>query len=457
MFSVRKRFLVAAIAVLSTLILASACGLQPFGSGRSGQGHLVTPTSLPAVSGNATASLESSVGSVRETLEIITEDYVDRNKLNLDSLRDGAIRGIVQALSDPHTAYIDPESYRVSRNDLSGSFDGIGAQVGVRDGEVTIVSPIPGSPAERAGLRTGDAILEVNGEAVKGKSLLEVVALIRGPRGTAVSLTIRRIGASQPEKVSIVRAQINLESVVWRMATDDIAQVRVASFSERTPQELEAALKQIRSRNPKGLVLDLRGNPGGLLDASVKVASQFLKGGVAVYEVHADGSERPWNVVSGGTATTIPLAVLVDEGSASGAEVVAGALQDAKRGPLIGTKTFGKGSINHLRELSNGGAIYVTIGRWLTPNRHQIEGKGLTPDLEVQRTPGLADNEAQLAQSVKDRLDRLNSLDEGALRSLSQDVQDLVDGRLRALQQSQQRDQPDAQLQRAIDYLHSVN
>ncbi|MBI3954352.1 MAG: S41 family peptidase, partial [Chloroflexi bacterium] len=371
----RKRLFVLLTIALASALLASACGLPALGSSRRSQSPPATATPVQGAKAAPSTTIEANVNLLRETLEILAADHVDRQNLNLQKLRDGGIRGVIQALNDPHSAYIDAESYRVGRNDLSGSFDGIGAQVALREGEITIVSPIPGSPAERAGLRTGDVILDVNGAAVKGKSLLEVVALIRGPRGSEVTLTITRPG-SQPQKFTIVRDIINLDSVAWRMATEDVAHIRIGYFSQRTTRELEEALRQARSRGVKGIVLDMRGNPGGLLDASVRVASQFLRSGVVVYEVQNDGTERPWGVLSGGIATTTPLAVLVDEGSASGAEVVAGALQDARRAPLIGTKTFGKGSINIVRELSNGGALYVTSGRWLTPARHQIEGKG---------------------------------------------------------------------------------
>lgn len=437
---------------LALALLASACGVQLPGASKSSPARTPTATAAQGEKNAAVASsVEGDLQVFREVLNILLTDHVDRQNIDLQKLKEGGIRGIVQALNDSHSAFIDAENYRVSGGDLSGSFEGIGANVGVREGEIVIVAPIAGSPAERAGLRSGDVIVEVNGQPVKGRSLLEVVALIRGPRGTSVTLLIRRASA-QVETVSIVRDVINLASVGWRMVTDEIAQVRLAQFSQRTPAELQEALRLARSGGAKAIVLDLRGNPGGLLDASVRVVSQFLKSGVALYEVHGDGTERVWDVRPGGVAVDLRLAVLVDEGSASASEVVAGALQDAGI-PLIGTKTFGKGSVNFVRELSDGSALYVTSGRWLTPARRQIEGKGLIPDIEAQRLPGVVEKEAQLVLGLKERLDRLDSLNEGALRVLVQDLQDIVDGRIRALNESAGREQPDAQLQRAIDYL----
>jgi len=250
-----------------------------------------------------------------------------------------------------------------------------------------VVSPIADGPAEQQGVRTGDKILEVDGEPTSGMSLMEAVSRIRGTKGTTVVLLILHPGDTTPVVIEIVREEIELDSVYLDMLPDDIANIQITYFSERTPDELDAALKQTLQSGSRGIILDLRGNPGGLLNSVVDVASEFLDGAIVYYE--ADGAGYIINqrlASSGGLATDVPLAVLVDRGSASGSEVLAGALQDHERALLIGTKTYGKGSVNILQGLSDGSALYVTTAYWLTPNQYLIQGIGITPDFEVEIT-----------------------------------------------------------------------
>jgi len=272
-------------------------------------------------------------------------------------------------------------------SDLEGSFEGIGVIIAMEYGELTVISPIADGPAERQGARAGDKILEIDGEPTSAMSLMEAVLKIRGTKGTTVTLLVLHQGETTPVVIEIVREEIELDSVYLNMLPDDIAHIEITYFSERTLDELTAALNQAIQSGARGIILDLRGNPGGLLGSVVDVASEFLDGGIVYYEAYGAGHEpEPRLASSGGLATDLPLAVIVNAGSASGSEVLAGALQDHERAPLIGTKTYGKGSVNILRRLSDGSALYMTTAYWLTPNRNQIEGVGITPDFEVEIT-----------------------------------------------------------------------
>ncbi len=329
---------------------------------------------------------ESPFGLVQEAYRILKQDHVDRAALDPSTLVPAAIRGMVEALGDSHTAYIDAATYKLERHAFEGAFQGIGATVAMVDGAITIVSPIRGSPAESSGIRPGDRILAVDGESTQGMALADAVARIRGTRGSKVVLTILHAGSSLPEQVEIVRDEIRTPSVFAELRDDGIAHMRISQFTSRTNEETVEALRGLRRTGMRGLVLDLRRNPGGLLEETVRVTSQFLASGAVLYEARADGPRKEWSVRSGGLATDLPMVILVDRGSASGSEVLAGALQDAGRAPLIGTRTFGKGTVNQVREMSDQSALYVSIARWYTPKGRQIEGAGLQPDVEVALT-----------------------------------------------------------------------
>ena len=329
--------------------------------------------------------LPEEFNALWEVWQYLDKYYVNKEALDPEELSRGAIGGLLEVLDDPYTSYM--ESYELQISDLEGSFEGIGAHISMEDGELMVVSPIAGSPAEQQGVRAGDKILEIDGEATSGMNLMEAVLRIRGTKGTTVTLLILHQGETTPVAIEIVREEIELDSVYMDMLPDDIAHIQITHFSERTPDELAAALNEALQNGAGGIIIDLRGNPGGLLYTVVDVASNFLDGGIVLYEADGAGNiikERPAS--SGGVATDLPLAVLVDGGSASGSEVLAGALQDRGRAPLIGTKTYGKGSVNILQELSDGSALYLTTAYWLTPNRYLIQGVGITPDFEVEIT-----------------------------------------------------------------------
>ena len=337
----------------------------------------------------------SDYSLLAEIAKILGEDYVDADAVTPELLRDAAIKGLFGAV-DSHSVYIDPQSYALSRDDFEGAFEGIGATVAKEGDFVIIAAPIPNTPAEKAGIRAGDQVLEVNGESAEGWSVQLAVSKIRGPIGSKVTLKIKH-REGQIETYTISRDKIAVESVsrvplfggVLRDTAGDevkdIAYLRIRSFTRTTPQELEKALKDVTSAGAKGIILDVRSNPGGLLQETIQVADMFLDGGQIFYQQDRSGRETGATARSG-TVTNAPVVILQDEFSASGAELLAGALQENGRAKVIGTRSFGKGTVNHSRDLSNGGAVYVSIGRWLTPKHNQIEGKGITPDYEVQMT-----------------------------------------------------------------------
>ena len=328
-----------------------------------------------------------SLDIVEQAWNIIFQDYVDQDRLDATILSQAAIKGMVEALDDPYTSYLDAETYQLDMGHLEGKFEGIGAHVGIRDEQLTIIAPITDSPAAKAGIRAGDIILEIDGRSASGISTAEAVLIIRGPKGTPVRLLILHQGDTEPEEIEVVRAEIELSSIRFEMR-EDIAYINITHFSERTNEELSPVLQSLTQEAATGIVLDLRSNPGGLLQTVVDVASHFLTEGVVIYVVDNQGERTATEVTPEGTTTDLPLVVLIDSYSASASEVLAGALQDYARATIAGTRTYGKGSINVLHQLQDGSGLYITTARWLTPNGRPIEGEGIEPDpgyeLEVE-------------------------------------------------------------------------
>ncbi len=324
-----------------------------------------------------------SLDIVDEAWGILFRDYVDKDKLDESKLSQGAIKGMVEALDDPYTSYLDPETYQTTITGFEGKYEGIGATVAIRDDQIVIIAPIAGSPADKAGVRAGDKILEINGESTSGMSLAEAVLLIRGSQGTSVSILVLHQDETEPVEIEIVRAEIELDSVLYEMR-QDIAYINITHFSEPTDGELSSALESVIAEGATAIILDLRSNPGGLLQSVVDVASHFLTEGVVVSVVSNQGKQTANLVKSKEVTTDLPMVIRVDSFSASGSEVLAGAMQDHKRATVAGTITFGKGSVNVLRELSDGSGLYVTTARWLTPDGRLIEGEGISPDYELE-------------------------------------------------------------------------
>lgn len=294
----------------------------------------------------------------------------------------GAISGMVGALGDPYTIFLTPEEATKFNDEMKGSFEGIGAELGMKNDKLSIIAPLDGSPAQKAGLRAGDIILKINDEDTTGMSLNDAVSKIRGAKGTEVKLLISREGADQKE-YKIVRDTIEVKSVSFEMK-DGLAYLKIKSFNDETMNEFNAIKSDLLSKNPNGIILDMRGNPGGYLDKAIEFASEFIDKGAITWEQFKDGSKKEYSSKGGGSLTKFKVVVLVDNGSASAAEIVAGALRDQKDAKLVGEKTYGKGSVQELQELLGGAALKVTIAHWLTPNGDSINEKGLEPDLKIE-------------------------------------------------------------------------
>ncbi|HXF52437.1 MAG TPA: S41 family peptidase [Dehalococcoidia bacterium] len=373
-----------------------------------GGGDEGSPSAPPS---SATEDGEIDFRALNEILAILRRDYIDPDLIDPETMYQGAINGLLESVKDTGTFYVDPRTYRTTVGP-EGTFDGIGATVAEQNGEIVIVAPIEGTPAERAGLQRGDVILEVDGESTKGWTVEEAVLRIRGQRGTVVTLKIRHPDGSE-EVVSIERAEIKVQSVstippggelknAAGQTVTDIGYIQIREFNRPTEGEVERAIQELRDAGARGIILDLRNNPGGLLETTVNIADMFLDSGAILYEEHKDGTEQVYQAREGGPATDLPVVILINQFSASGSEVLAAALRDNGRATIVGEKSFGKGTVNVPRELSDGGALFVTIARWLTPKRVQIDGVGITPDVQV--TPSDEDidlrRDAQLLRAI---------------------------------------------------------
>ena len=368
------------------------------------------PTVSPESQSGTPQDLQTFFKPFWEAWQIIHTNYVDQPVDNT-KLLEGAITGMVQSLGDPHSEYMDPQVYKDATDELSGSFEGIGAYVDTSGAFLTITKPIPGSPAEKAGLMAGDQIIAVDGVDMTGVSPEEVRTKVIGPAGSTVHLTVHRPGQSAPLQFDIVRAQINIPSVSGKMLPNGIAYVQITDFGQTTSDELKTTLTTLLAQNPKGLILDLRDNPGGYLNTAVDVVSQFVDHGPVVFEQTADGNKKEYDAMPGGLATKIPMVVLMNANSASASEITAGALQDDGRAKLVGVVSYGKGSVQIRVPLSNNeGAVAITIAHWLTPKGTLIDKKGLTPDVYVTMTAAdiNAGLDPQLDAASQTLLDEIN-------------------------------------------------
>ncbi len=297
----------------------------------------------------------------------------------------GAIQGMVASLDDPYSAFFEPTLAEEFSRELAGKFEGIGAEVGIKNGSLIIVAPLPDTPAERGGLLSGDKVLAINGENTLGMPLDIAVSKIRGPRGTVVTLKIMRGSFKEPKDFAITRDEIVVSSVRFKMM-GNIAEITITQFNEETVKKFNRAVKDALANDAEGIILDLRNNPGGYLDAAVQVAGDWASNEVIVTERLSDDRETPYRSDGKARLATKPTVVLVNQGSASGSEIVAGALQDHGKATVIGKKTFGKGSVQSYEQFSDGSALKLTVAEWLTPKRRSINRQGVEPDIELDLT-----------------------------------------------------------------------
>ena len=356
------------------------------------------------------AELQSLFAPFWEAWNIVHTQFVEQPVDDV-ALMQGAIRGMMEALGDEQTFYMDPKLYSDETLSLQGQYEGIGAFVDLEGEYLTIVSPIAGSPAELAGLHPGDKVIAIDGEDMTGIPPEEVRLKVLGQEGTKVTLTVTREGESEPLQFVITRARITIRSAEGKMLENDIAYVDINTFGDRTTQELRAALQNLMKQNPKGIVIDLRNNPGGYLNTAIEVSSEFIEEGVIMYEQYGDGRRDQYEALGNGQATDIPIVVLINQGSASASEILAGALQDYEHAKLVGVQSYGKGSVQIWQPLSNNqGAAHVTIAKWLTPKERAIDHVGLAPDVIVEMTPEdfAADRDPQLDAAVETLMAMIN-------------------------------------------------
>ncbi|MBI3577213.1 S41 family peptidase [Candidatus Gottesmanbacteria bacterium] len=409
--------------LLALLILSAGIG---FRLGEKGYRLTVTTEKKVVVNQNPPATITADFSVFWDVWQKLTRYYIDAATLDSGKMVEGAVTGMVNSLGDPYTIYLPPKDNKDFKEDLGGAFEGIGAQLGTKDAHIIVVAPLKGTPAEKAGLRPGDWIIKVNGEETAGWTVPATVTKIRGPRGTSVALEILHEGESAPVAVSILRDTIMVPSVdswvkpisqvveistasgsaTFKNRSDVIGYLRLSRFGDRTNDEWNTAVAdilgaQLRLGKMKGIILDLRNNPGGYLDGSVFIASEFVKSGTVVSQVNSDGTKQDFPVNRRGKLTDVPLVVLVNRGSASAAEIVAGALRDLRHAKLVGETTFGKGTVQTPYELSGGAGVHITTGKWLLPSGVSITKVGVKPDVEIIRTTSGATDDTQLAKAIE--------------------------------------------------------
>jgi len=338
-----------------------------------------------------------------ETYQAIQTQYIE--KVKPSKLIEGAIKGMIESLEDPHSHWMDPRTYKEMETEKEGEFGGLGIQITIKDNFLTIVSPLEGTPASKAGIEPGDRIIKIEGKSTQGITLIEAMEKLRGEPGTQVKITIQREGEKKYLDFNLTRTIIKFPNIMQRMLPNDIGYIKIMGFTnENTDEDLKAALAQLKDGKIEGLILDLRYNPGGLLSQAIEVADEFLDSGIIVSTKGRDSSQnRIYHARPGGEAVYMPLVVLINGGSASASEIVAAAIKDHNRGVLIGTKSFGKGTVQSIIPLTNEGAIALTTAKYYTPSGESIEGKGIEPYLKVEAFKPTEEEKNTLAQLKKSK------------------------------------------------------
>ena len=372
-------------AIMLVALLSVACSFQP--------------AIQPSIANEQ--SLTTGFERVEEVWQLLEQQHINRSDLDSDKISEAAIRGILESLDDPYASFLDAEQFSMESQDVHGSFEGIGAHVGILDEKITIIAPMPDSPAEKAGIRSGDIILGINGDSTADTTLLEAVSKIRGEKGTTVDLLILHANEPVPVTITVKRGVIQIDSVTFQLMPNDIGYIHISNFTESTKSEVEGALREFEEETTSGaLILDLRNNPGGLLNSVVDVTSLFIDDGLVLYEIDGSGARKDWPVRNNRRKQDYPMVVLINQFSASASEVLCGALMDHERATIIGTKSFGKGSVNILRSLSDGSGIYFTVAHWFTPKGTLIEGAGIEPDVVVDISPDTL-NDIQIEKALE--------------------------------------------------------
>jgi len=320
--------------------------------------------------------------------DIVKSKYIDREQVTDAQLFYGSLKGLVASLEDPYSVFLNPQTSNDFNEELSGKFEGIGAEIGMKNERLTIISPLPESPAEKAGIKAQDKVLSINDRDTTGISLDEAVKLIKGEKGTEVVLTVARGEKPEILDITIIRDTIDIKSVRLEMKDNNIAYIKLTHFNGDTGSEFQTLVNEILTKSPKGIILDMRNNAGGYLEIAIEVAGYWVKNGdIVVKESYADiDSDKNYIAHGNEQFSSIPTVVLVNGGSASASEIVAGAVQDFELGQIVGETSFGKGSVQELEQLSDGSSVKITVARWLTPLGRSIEEKGITPDLEIELT-----------------------------------------------------------------------
>jgi carboxyl-terminal processing protease len=321
-----------------------------------------------------------------EVWDILKNTYVDKDKISDKELFYGSLRGLVSSLDDPYSEFMNPVENEEFNNDMSGTFDGIGAELGIRDNILTVISPIDGTPAQKAGIMAGDKILEINGESTQNMNINEAVGKIKGEKGTEVVLSIFRDGFEDIKKIPIVRDTIIIKSVKYEKLNNDLFLISIDSFNNDTKKILIEAIAKINEIKPKGVIIDLRNNPGGYLDTAVEVLGEWINGKTAVIEKFGDGKTTEYKAMGNNGLENYKTVILINGGSASASEIVAGALHDYNKATIIGEQSYGKGSVQMVEDLSDGSAVRITVAEWITPYGQSINKTGIKPDIEVELT-----------------------------------------------------------------------